>query len=641
IMKKVVLAGNPNVGKSVIFTRLTGKYITVSNYPGTTVEVSSGRGNISCGTVEIIDTPGAYSLIPMSEDERVARDVLIEEDVDVIIHVADAKNLKRTLLIASQLLELNKPMILDLNMFDETDRKGINIDIKKLSEILGIEVIKTIATDGRGIKDLKNAILKAKTSNFSIKYNEKIEKAISDIESIVGNRSISIMLLSGDQSLNEMLKIKYGTDKFEKIKDIIKNIQSAYKNLSFIIQKKRQEKVEEIVQKVMTVKQKEKKDLFLQEKISNLTMETLTGIPILIGILYLLYKFVGVFGAGIVVDFIESTVFGEYFNPWITNLLKTYLPVEILQDMLVGKYGLITVGLTYSIAIVLPIVGTFFIAFGILEDSGYFPRLTIMSNRVFKKIGLSGKAVLPMVLGLGCDTMATLTTRILENRKERVIATLLLALGVPCSAQLGVVLGILASFSAKALFIVFGVVAMQMLLVGYLASKIIPGERSDFIMEIPPLRVPQISNVLTKTYIRMEWFLFEAVPLFLLGTFLLFLLYRLDLLTAIQSGLQPIVTGMLGLPRETTEPFLMGFLRRDYGAAGLYKLAENGLLTPVQIVVSLVVITLFVPCIANFFVMIKERGLKTALAIVAFIFPYALLVGTVLNFVLRILEIKV
>jgi len=640
-MKKVVLAGNPNVGKSVIFTRLTGKYITVSNYPGTTVEVSSGRGNISCGTVEIIDTPGAYSLIPMSEDERVARDVLIEEDVDVIIHVADAKNLKRTLLIASQLLELNKPMILDLNMFDETDRKGINIDIKKLSEILGIEVIKTIATDGRGIKDLKNAILKAKTSNFSIKYNEKIEKAISDIESIVGNRSISIMLLSGDQSLNEMLKIKYGTDKFEKIKDIIKNIQSAYKNLSFIIQKKRQEKVEEIVQKVMTVKQKEKKDLFLQEKISNLTMETLTGIPILIGILYLLYKFVGVFGAGIVVDFIESTVFGEYFNPWITNLLKTYLPVEILQDMLVGKYGLITVGLTYSIAIVLPIVGTFFIAFGILEDSGYFPRLTIMSNRVFKKIGLSGKAVLPMVLGLGCDTMATLTTRILENRKERVIATLLLALGVPCSAQLGVVLGILASFSAKALFIVFGVVAMQMLLVGYLASKIIPGERSDFIMEIPPLRVPQISNVLTKTYIRMEWFLFEAVPLFLLGTFLLFLLYRLDLLTAIQSGLQPIVTGMLGLPRETTEPFLMGFLRRDYGAAGLYKLAENGLLTPVQIVVSLVVITLFVPCIANFFVMIKERGLKTALAIVAFIFPYALLVGTVLNFVLRILEIKV
>ncbi|MFQ6063779.1 MAG: ferrous iron transport protein B, partial [Methanosarcinales archaeon] len=518
IMKKVVLAGNPNVGKSVIFTRLTGKYITVSNYPGTTVEVSIGRGNISGETVEIIDTPGAYSLIPMSEDERVARDVLIEEDVDVIIHVADAKNLKRTLLIASQLLELNKPMILDLNMFDEVDRKGINIDIKKLSEILGIEVIKTIATDGRGIKDLKNAILQAKTSNFSIKYNEDIEKAISDIESIVGNRLISIMLLSGDHSLNEMLKIKYGTDKFEKIKDIIKNNQSAYKNLSFIIQRKRQEKVEEIVQKVITVKQKEKKDLFLQEKISRLTMEPLTGIPILIGILYMLYEFVGVFGAGILVDFIESTVFGEYFNPWITNLLKTYLPVEILQDMLVGKYGLITVGLTYSIAIVLPIVGTFFIAFGILEDSGYFPRLTIMSNRVFKKIGLSGKAVLPMVLGLGCDTMATLTTRILDTGKERVIATLLLALGVPCSAQLGVVLGILASVSAKALFIVFGVVAMQMLLVGYLASKIIPGERSDFIMEIPPLRVPQISNVLTKTYIRMEWFLFEAVPLFLLGT---------------------------------------------------------------------------------------------------------------------------
>jgi ferrous iron transport protein B len=297
--------------------------------------------------------------------------------------------------------------------------------------------------------------------------------------------------------------------------------------------------------------------------------------------------------------------------------------------------------LTYSIAIVLPIVGTFFIAFGILEDSGYLPRLAIMVNRVFRVMGLSGKAVLPMVLGLGCDTMATLTARILETKKERIIVTLLLALGVPCSAQLGVILGMLAGVSARATAIWVGVVIGTIFLVGILAKEIVPGESSDFILELPPIRLPQLSNIVLKTLARIEWYLREAVPLFILGTLVLFFFDKLGFLLWLEEIASPIVVGFLGLPARATEAFLVGFLRRDYGAAGLFMLARAGELTPLQVVVSLVTITLFVPCIANFFIIIKERGWKTAIAMVSFIFPFAFLVGGLLNFFLHFFRVVV
>jgi ferrous iron transport protein B len=311
-----------------------------------------------------------------------------------------------------------------------------------------------------------------------------------------------------------------------------------------------------------------------------------------------------------------------------------------VRDALVGQYGLVTMALTYSLAIVLPVVGTFFIFFGVLEDSGYLPRLAVMLNRVFRAMGLNGKAVLPMVLGLGCDTMATLTTRILPSRKERVLVTLLLALGVPCSAQLGVILAMLSSMSPAGTLLWAGVVAGTLVGVGWAASRLLPGRSADFLLEIPPLRWPQLSNILVKTAARTEWYLKEAVPLFVLGTLLLFALDALHALGAIQRVAEPLVVGLLDLPPEAASAFLVGFLRRDYGAAGFFALREAGKLDGIQAVVSLVVITLFVPCIANFFMMIKERGLRTALAMVAFIVPFAFAVGAVLNWVLRTLGVS-
>ncbi|MFQ5887770.1 MAG: ferrous iron transport protein B [Candidatus Hydrothermarchaeales archaeon] len=643
-LKKLALVGSPNVGKSVVFNRLTGHYAAVSNYPGTTVEIMRGKGKIKGEEYGIIDTPGTYSLVPMSEDERITRKILLEEKPDVVVHIVDAKNLPRMLPLTFQLMEVGLPLILAVNMLDEAGERGISIDTKRLEYELGIPVVGTVATERKGIEELKkriDATAGVKSSPKLIVYNEKIEKSLEKIGSIlegdlpISKRALGLMLLEGDEEINELIRKKNG--KIEEIKSIIKEHTANFKHsASYVIRRTRDNKARKILGFIV---KKTEEEGGLAEFIGEITLRPITGFPILLIVLYAMYRFVGVLGAGTLVDYIESTIFGGYINPWVTRLIIRYIPLKIIQEMLVGEYGLITVGLTYSIAIVLPIVTTFFLAFGFLEDVGYFPRLTILADRIFKKIGLSGKAVLPMVLGLGCVTMATLTTRTLDSHKERIIATVLLALGIPCSAQLGVILGILGYISPVALVLVFAVVGMQLLIVGYLASKVIPGERADFMVEIPPIRVPQVSNILTKTYARLEWFLWEAVPLFLIGTFVLFVFDKLRILLFIENLSRPVVTGMLGLPTPATEAFIMGFLRRDFGAAGFFALAKAGQLDKIQTVVSLVVITLFVPCIANFFVMIKERGMKMSLGIVFFIFPYAILVGTVVNFGLRYLGV--
>ncbi|MDX1584723.1 MAG: nucleoside recognition domain-containing protein, partial [Thermoanaerobaculia bacterium] len=313
---------------------------------------------------------------------------------------------------------------------------------------------------------------------------------------------------------------------------------------------------------------------------------------------------------------------------------------KFVHDLFVGPYGIITMALTYAIAIVLPVVVTFFIFFGLLEDSGYLPRLAVMLNRLFRLMGLNGKAVLPMVLGLGCDTMATLTTRILETKKERVIVTLLLALGIPCSAQLGVIMAMLGLLNPLATMIWLGVVGGTIFLVGALSSQLLKGQASDFIMELPPIRTPKIGNILVKVMARLEWYLKEAVPLFVVGTLVLYVFDLTGLLKVFQRAISPLVVGMLNLPVEAANAFLIGFLRRDYGAAGLFMMQRDGALDPIQTVVSLSVITLFIPCIANFFMMIKERGWKPALWMTMFIIPYAFGIGWMLDTVLRALNVN-
>jgi ferrous iron transport protein B len=401
--------------------------------------------------------------------------------------------------------------------------------------------------------------------------------------------------------------------------------------LSYVIALRRQQEAKRILSTVVTSREKPRQGF--AEKLSRAMMNPLTGVPILILVLYFaLYQFVGVLGAGTLVDFIEGTIFGEWINPWVTGLAIRFIPFEIIRDLFVGEYGVITLGLTYTFAIILPIVGTFFIVFSIIEDSGYLPRLAMLIDRVFKVIGLNGRAVIPMVLGFGCATMATIVTRTQETRRERTMTTLLLALAIPCSAQLGVIFAILSG-NGLALLIWGGVVALVFLLVGYLATKIIPGERASFYMEVPPLRLPKLSNVLVKTYTRLQWYFFEVMPIFILASVLLWLGELTGVLGFITRGLEPLVE-FIGLPSETSVAFLYGFFRRDFGAAGLYDLNSAGILVGIPLLVAAVTLTLFIPCIAQFSVMWKERGKKTALAIALFIFPFAFLVGFILNLIL-------
>lgn len=635
----LTLVGNPNVGKSVIFSLLTGKYVIVSNYPGTTVEITKGASSFDGGNYRVIDTPGANSFIPRSEDEKVARDMFFEETTGKIIQVADSKNLRRSLILTSQLAEIGAPMILVLNMADEAKSLGIEIDIKELSERLGVPVIETVATEKRGIRKLQTSLSSACPSGFKVRYNSRIGDAIEKIGAIlpaahISGDSLAVMILSGDESLDEWLDENCTEQQLDSIRSIVRETQEQFRDpLGYLIGKQRLDTIDLLLKDVMTVETR--RGPSWMEMVGNLSQHPVWGIPILGFVLYLLYVFVGQFGAGTCVDFFESVIFGEYFNPAVIYLVS-FIPIEFVRDLLVGEFGLVTMGLTYSVAIVLPIVGFFFLAFGLLEDSGYLPRLTIMANKIFKLMGLNGKAVLPIVLGLGCVTMATLTTRILDSKKERVITTLLLALAIPCSAQLGVILGILGQVGLSAYVIFIVVILSQLWLVGYMAGRLMPGETSDFMIEIPPFRLPKISNVLIKTVSRVQWFLKEAVPLFILGTFFLFIADKLGLLDALIRATEPVVVGFLNLPPETAIAFIMGFLRRDYGAAGLFKLFEAGKLDPTQVIVSMIVITLFVPCIANFFVIAKEQGMKKALAMIAFIFPFAVLVGGVLNLILRV-----
>jgi len=640
---KIVLVGNPNVGKSVIFGLLTNKYVTVSNYPGTTVEVSYGDMSFDGKKYLIVDTPGINNLVPMSEDEKVTRDIFLQETPLAVVQVADTKNLKRSLFIALQLAEMELPSILVLNMEDEARDRGIVVDTNKLKTLLGAEVISAIAPQRKGIKEIKSAIPHAVKPSAKVKYEDVIEEYLEKISSLlpqvtISKRAIAAMILSGDESLKKWLIVNLKPEAIKEIEALRDECQLKVKEpLSLLINKQRLDVAEEMAEKVL--KRIPAEGGRVLAFIGRISMHPIWGIPLLLAVLYGPYQFVGVLGAGTFVDFFEEVIFGKYLNPMAIKVVQTLIPINLIQELLIGEYGLITVALTYAIAIILPITATFFIAFAILEDSGYLPRLAIMSNRVFNMIGLNGKAVLPMVLGLGCGTMAVMTSRILESKRERLIITFLLALAVPCSAQLGVILGMLGALSFKATLVWSGAVLATLLLSGFLASKVIKGERTEFFLEIPPIRMPNLMNILVKTAGRIEWYLKEAVPLFILGTLILFVLHKLNLIGVLQTIASPIVVNLLGLPEKTTESFILGFLRRDYGAAGLFAMAEKGLLTPVQSLVSLVTITLFIPCLASFFMIVKERGMKTALAIVAIVFPFAFLGGGLLNWILKTLNV--
>lgn len=635
----ILLVGHPNVGKSVLFHRLTGAYVNVSNYPGTTVEVTRASARFDREAM-LLDTPGVLALPSRSDDERATMRALLNESSRCLVQVGDAKNLRRTLTLTALLAELGVPMVLALNMHDEAAARGVMVDIPALSEELGIPVLATVATGGEGIGELTHGLGHAQRAEALLRYDPEIEADIAAMADAITRlaphpqlaaRGLAILYLGGDSVVADWL-IERAGESHGQLEILRKNaIDHADGDLPALLARERTEAADALASSV--IQRAVKSSPLLSQRLGQYVVHPVWGVPILLGVLYAVYQFVGVFGASVLVGLLEKDLFEGILNPAFTNLVSALTGPGWLQDLLVGQYGLWTMGMTYALALILPIVTTFFFAFGVLEDSGYLPRLTVIANRLFSLIGLNGRAVLPMVLGLGCVTMATLTTRILHSPRERMITIFLLALAIPCSAQLGVVLGMLGGVSFTAVLVWALAMVGILLLSGFLAAKLIPGRRIPLVTELPPMRLPIFANVFKKTGGRLKWYLIEVIPLFLLGTFIMFVLDKSGALPAIIEAGEPLVSGWLGLPKEASAAFVMGFLRRDFGATGLFAMAHS--LSPIQAVVGMITITLFIPCFASLMMMVKEQGAKVALGMVAVIVPLAFFVGGLFNLLLR------
>lgn len=597
--KKLVLVGNPNVGKSVFFNKLTGLYVDVSNFPGTTVDISYGRYK----DYVVMDTPGVYGVSSFNEEETVARDVILFGDV--ILNVVDAVHLDRDLFLTKQLIDMGKPMVVALNLMDDVRRNGMEVDIKMLEELLGVPVIPTTAIKGEGMDDLLASIEKARIGN----RNAGLTKQIQGLLDKVDNEGEALLILEDDENVAERHHIKISGKRDE-----------IYSN--------RRKEVDEIVTK--SVKETAK-GASLRIKIGRWMLRPITGLPLLAVTLYIMYKIIGVFVAGTVVGLTEETIMEGMYRPFIEGLLSGILsPDTFIGSLLIGEFGILTMAPIYILGLLLPLIVGFYLLMAVMEDSGYLPRIAALVDRSLTSLGLNGKAIIPLILGFGCVTMATMTTRILGSKREKIIATFLLGLAIPCSAQLGVIAGLISQLGAFYSTVYLVSILLVFIIAGTILNKLMPGESSQLLIDLPPIRLPQLRNVIMKTIQKTWMFLKEATPLFILGAVLISIMQYTNILEAIQNGLTPITVGLLDLPKETATAFIMGIIRRDFGAAGLTSIS----MTQVQTLVSLVVMTLFVPCIAAIMVIFKERGYKDALLIWLGSFVVAFLTGGIIAFIL-------
>jgi len=566
-MKKILLMGNQNVGKSAFFFRLTGISVIISNYPGTTVEFKQGKTKLNKEVVEIIDVPGTYTLKPTSKAEDVAVKMLKEGDM--VINVVDATNLERNLYLTLQLLERGIPVIVALNFWDETQHKGINIDVKKLEKELKVPIVPTVAITGEGIKELVSKLKEAKPHSY--KYSDK------EIWNKIGN----------------------------------------------------------IVKKTQKIKQRE--HTFL-ERLEDLSIKPITGIPIALLILFFTFWIVRIIGENLIAYIFEPLF--ELYLPIATSLSNILAP-GFIHDVLIGtliegeidyvqSMGLLTTGLFVPFAMVLPYVFAFYLALGFLEDSGYLPRLATLVDNLMHELGMHGLAIIPMFLGLGCNVPGALSTRILETKRQRFIAATLMAIAVPCMAQIAMVFGLLGRYGVRGLGTLFATLFIVWLVLGFFLNKVMKGITPETFMEIPPYRIPYLKGLAKKLWMRVRSFLKEAIPFVLLGVLFINILYALGIIGFISKITAPVVVGILGLPKEAVASLVIGFLRKDVAVGMLLPLGLN----MKQLVIASAVLTMYFPCVATFVVLFKELGVKAMIKSTIIMVILTLLVGGILNLIL-------
>jgi ferrous iron transport protein B len=646
-LKSVVLIGLPNVGKSTIFSRLITSKVRISHYPGSALEVKRGRLKIEGEECEIIDIPGVYSLFSNADNENVARNILIDEKPDLVVQVSDAKNLKRSFALTSLLAELNIPLVLILNMVDEAAQKGIKVKRHKLEELLGTAVIETIASEGVGITALISALGKASSPSYPSRLPASLAGAVQGLVGLMADmpkdsrkadekwekRTLALFSLAGDKETSRWALQRSGVDDDKAAHDLIEEAgRSFYRPLDQIIARASDPWAEGLYAESVYFTPVTSTPIL--NRIGDLALTPVAGSLILFIMLATIYFIVGKFAAGFLVDFLVKDFFGGIVGPHLKHAVELSSSAFI-RDITTGPYGLYTMALVPAFGLVLPVIVVFLFYFGFIEDSGYFSRLSILLDRLFRKIGLNGKAVLPIILGFSCVSMATISTRVLSSKRERFIATFLLSLGVPCSAKLSVILVIMAQVSFTAFLVVFGVVFALTIASGFILNKLMPAETTHFIMEIPPIRIPSLRNVITKTSYRSLMFLREAVPLFILSALGLFIAEKIGLLVLVEDLAAPVVRGFLGLPPQFVESLLLGFIRGEAGFAMLKRMMDAAVIDHLQLVVAMIVSILFIPCVTNFMLIIKEQGPKKAFAIIISVTACAFLTGGIMNYFLR------
>src|SRR3989339_1852964 len=569
-MKKILLMGNPNVGKSAVFSRLTGVQVMTSNYPGTTVEFTRGYMLLGQDKVEVIDVPGTYTLEPTCKAEEVACDMLA--GADLIINVVDATNLERNLYLTLELLEKKIPVIVDLNMWDDTKHRGITIDIEKLSEWLGVPVVPTVAVTGEGFSKLIAGIFDAK---IPLVRRHSLEERWEDIGKVVSR---------------------------------VQKLEHRHHTIWDILQ--------------------------------DLSIHPLTGLPIAAVVALAAFFVVRLIGEGLI-NYLADPFFNLLWLPLLMKLSALFQPVPLLHDIVVGKLiggqidfvqsmGVFSTALYVEFAMVLPYLIAFYFILGLLEDSGYLPRLAVLMDGLMHRVGLHGFAIVPTLLGFGCNVPGILATRILESKRERFIASTLISIGIPCAALQAMIFGVLGKYGGGPVAIVYTTLLVTWIVLGFILNKAIPGFSPELLLEIPPYRLPPLNILGKKLWWRIKGFLLDAVPIMLVGVLIVNIITVLGLFESVANLSAPVVTGLFGLPKGAVTAIVIGFLRKDIAIGMLVPLQ----LSIKQLIVACVVLSMFFPCIATFTVLLKELGLKAMLKSMFVMITVVLVVGSLLNLIL-------
>ncbi len=639
---RVMLAGNPNTGKSVFFNRLTGIGVISSNYPGTTVEVLRGKTKVDGVEIEVLDLPGTYSLGSETEDQQVATRAMLEED-GVIVDIVDASRLKRNLYLTLQLIEMGKPLVIALNMMDEARKRGMVIDVAKLSSMLGVPVVPAIAVRGKGVREALEAAIRVwedRRSPMRIEYSPRAEKLIKPIEAALEQRrealslkasprGVAIKLIEGDP-----LIVKAISERTPDIVELAKKIQAEASRLGASLTVWIAEERYRIIDRILkeAVVEEAHAELPLGEKLDAIVLSPIAG-PIALSMVLASMILALIYAGGFIEELMVSAwqLLASPILSWSRNTLSPPAAAAIEGFSL---------GVEAALAVAVPYILVFYVLLAILEDVGYLPRIAYLTDNLMHKLGLHGRAIIPLVLGYGCNVPSILATRTLETRRERVIASFLSTM-IPCSARTAVIVGFLGSYyGIKAALAVYLIDLAVVYTSGLLLNRLLKGERAGLVMELPPYRVPSPLPVISKTWLRFKSFMDTALPLLVAGSIALSLLSYYGLTDPLSAAISPFIAGLLKLPKETAIPLLFGVLRKEMTLEMLVVAFRTSDLSAVmsfqQAMVFTAVTTLYVPCIATVAVLIREIGVKEAAIAILLNILIATLIGTLLAIGLNI-----